>query len=154
MPDPRRVAHSRRRRYNSKMSGNEVSVRMQWKEDQLFSGSTPSGVEFSLEGSRRRAPSPMEGLLASLSACMAIDVVDILRKMRGEVRRLDVEATGRRNPQPPRYFNQIHLLFTVETNLPQERVQRAIQLSFETYCSVYHSLRSDIQVSHELEVRS
>ncbi|HUG43593.1 MAG TPA: OsmC family protein [Acidobacteriota bacterium] len=136
------------------MAEDEVSVRIQWEEGQLFSGATSTGVKFSLEGSRRRAPSPMESLLASLCGCMAIDVIDILRKMRGEVRRLEVDATGRRNPQPPRYFNQIHLRFAVETDLPQERVDRAIQLSFETYCSVYHSLRSDIQVSHELEVRS
>lgn len=130
-----------------------IQLEMDWKEHLLFESATANGRRLSLDGDSRAALSPMETLLGSLVGCMAIDVVTILRKMRAEPRSLKVAARGARRDQPPRHFTEIHLKFVVGGDAAPEKVERAIQLSFDKYCSVFHSLRSDLQVEHEVVFR-
>lgn len=85
---------------------------------------------------------------------MAIDVVTILQKMRLGLQSLEVTAQGERNAEPPRYYRKIELTFFVKGELPRERVEHAIQLSFDRYCSVFHTLRQDLEVSRRLELNA
>ncbi len=133
------------------MNNTERPIRVEWIADMRFKGTTPSGQEFLLDGDNSRGASPMEALLAALCGCMAIDVVNILRKMRADLVALSVEATGRRNDEPPRYFKKIHLHFNVKGGIAREKIDRAIDLSFKTYCSVFHSLRKDLETSVSVE---
>ncbi len=79
---------------------------------------------------------------------MAVDILDILEKGRVSVDRLEVEVEGDRAPDPPRRYTSLRL--TVRLDGPQERergkVERAVQLSREKYCSVFHTLRPDMDV--------
>lgn len=93
----------------------------------------------------------MEGLMSALCGCMAIDVVEILKKMRTPASSLAVEAEAERNVEPPRYFTEIALNFKIAGEVPAQNIKRAIDLSFATYCSVFHSLRKDIKVTYEVE---
>jgi len=78
---------------------------------------------------------------------MAADVVDIVRKGRHPLTALRVTFTGTRAEQPPRRFLQIELRFDVHGAVPSDAVERAIALSREKYCSVWHSFRHDIALS-------
>ncbi len=129
------------------MNRTEEPIRVEWIDGMRFKGTTPSGQELRLDGDNVWGASPMEALLAALCGCMAIDVVNILRKMRLDLGGLSVEATAERNDAPPRYFKKVHLKFSVKGEIPREKIDRAIELSFQTYCSVFHSLRKDLETT-------
>jgi putative redox protein len=84
---------------------------------------------------------------------MGIDVVDILRKGRQDVDRCDVEARGDRRVEPPRRFMSIRLEFRLAgRDLSRVRVERAIDLSRTTYCSVWHTLAPDVELDIGLTI--
>jgi len=88
-----------------------------------------------------------------LMGCMAIDVLMILQKGRVEVGTLEVIADADRNLEPPRYFKRICLTFVLGGVVSEARpkVDRAIELSSEKYCSVLHSLRQDLEFETVVE---
>jgi putative redox protein len=78
---------------------------------------------------------------------MAADVVFILTKGRFDVRSLGVNLVGHRADSEPRRFVKIDLRFTIDTDAPADQIERAIALSREKYCSVWHSMRQDIDLT-------
>lgn len=130
-----------------------MSVTISWEGDMRFRARSEDGHELAFDGTREVAASPTEGLLASLGACMAIDVVDILKKGRQDVDRCDVELKGERRKDPPRRFTRIGMEFRlVGKELSRARIARAIDLSRSTYCSVWHTLAPDVELEIELTV--
>jgi putative redox protein len=98
---------------------------------------------------------PVEGVLMSLAGCMAIDVVAILRKMRCEIEAFRMEIKGQRNRTPPQRIRSIKLTLHIKgTGVTEEKAARAVKLSQETYCSVGHSLREDIEVEADFRIES
>lgn len=131
-----------------------MAVTLEWVGDHRFRATTPSGVEVVVDGGKEAGISPMESLLVALAACMGIDVVDILTKGRQEVTGCTVTAEGERRAEPPRRYTSIAL--TVELagrDLSRARAERALQLSRETYCSVWHSMAPDVELSFDLTLR-
>lgn len=125
----------------------DMTVSVAWEGVGLqFRGGAPDGPQIKLDGDSRAGISPVQALLVSLAGCTAADVVDILAKMRVPFKALKLRIEGDRMPEPPRRFHTIHFIFEA-TGLAAEhedKLRRAIQLSQEKYCSVMHSLRSDI----------
>ena len=76
---------------------------------------------------------------------MAMDVVHVLKKGRHDMRGLRADLEGERAPDDPRRFTSIELKYTVTGDVPNDAVDRAIQLSRDKYCSVWHSMRQDIR---------
>ena len=105
------------------------------------------GHEWVLDGRSEAGPSPVVALASALAGCMAIDVVHILTKGRFEVRSLSARLTGRRAETEPRRFVAIDLGFALDTSAPRDQIDRAIALSREKYCSVWHSMRQDIEMT-------
>ena len=89
-------------------------------------------------------PSPVDALAAALAGCMSVDVTDILLKGRHDLRGLRSQFTADRAPDNPHRFVRIALHFTIDGPVPGDAVERAIALSREKYCSVWHSMRQDI----------
>ncbi|MCG6956614.1 MAG: OsmC family protein [Gemmatimonadetes bacterium] len=134
------------------MSSSRVGLR--WMGDGLgFVGGADGGPEISLESGGARSPSPTQLLLMSLAGCMGIDVVDILGKSRVPLEALEVTVEGDRALFPPKYFTAIRLTYRVRGPQPEheERVRRAVALSKEKYCSVLHTLRSDLSLDIRVE---
>jgi putative redox protein len=104
-----------------------------------------------IDGDAEAGPSPMQSLLLGLAGCMAVDVVMILQKMRVPLEGLAIRAEGERAPEPPRRFTQIRLVYETRGLAPadSDKLDRAIELSREKYCSVLHTLRPDTLVSIE-----
>lgn len=88
----------------------------------------------------------------ALAGCMAIDVADIVMKGRHPLTALDARITAERAADPPRRFTHFLLHFSVTGEVPTHVVERAIQLSSDKYCSVWHSLRADITLDTSFEV--
>lgn len=96
--------------------------------------------------------SPTVLLLEAVAGCMAIDVVDILNKGRQELRAMRIQISGDRMPDPPRYFTDIHMTFDIEGKVADAKAERAVQLSMDKYCSVFHTLRPDLVFTYEIAI--
>lgn len=128
-----------------------LTATLTWQGDLRFRAATP-GAEIILDSDSTAGPSPPEAVAMALAGCMAIDVADIIKKGRHDLRRLAAKIAGQRRDDPPRYFVSFTLHFEIGGNVPDHVVQRAIDLSREKYCSVWHSLRSDIDLQTTFEV--
>lgn len=126
-------------------------VELDWKGEFRFDA-TADQVRTPIDGDGQAGPTPVNLLLESIGACTAIDVVDILQKGRQELRGMHVEIEGERRDQVPRAITRLTIRFRIEGDVSEPRAQRAIDLSLEKYCSVFHSLRMDISVDTELEI--
>jgi putative redox protein len=128
-----------------------TTAELTWDADLRFRAKSGTS-ELVIDSNSGAGPSPMQTLAVSLAGCMAIDVVDILKKGRHDLRGLRVTLSGLRAPEPPRRFEEITLHYVVTGSVPEGAVERAIALSREKYCSVWHSMRPDIKlaVTHEI----
>lgn len=95
----------------------------------------------------------MDTLLVALAGCMGADVRLILEKSRVQVEEMEVEVEGVRSATDPRKYEEIELTYRIQGPSESDRtkLERAIELSRETYCSVLHSLRPDIDVRIAVE---
>jgi putative redox protein len=100
----------------------------------------------------KAGPSPVQALGFGLAGCMAMDVASILERGRLEVKALHVRLEAQRAPDHPKRLLDAELRFVVKGAVPPDRVERAIQLSRERYCSVWHSLRQDIELKTSFEI--
>jgi putative redox protein len=132
-----------------------VLVDLEWKGDLRFAG-VSGGHEVLLDSAEKAGPSPIQALGLALAGCMAMDVVHILNKGRARIEAMAVHLEGKRADEPPRRFVAVDARFTIRTDATAEKVERAIALSYEKYCSVWHSMRSDIpfQTSFTVEAPS
>lgn len=120
-----------------------TSVTLVWEHDLVFAGDS-GNVQMTLDSASAAGPSPMQALAFALAGCMAMDVVHVLTKGRHDLRGLRADLSGARAPGDPHRFTAITLRFTVTGDVPQARIERAIQLSRDKYCSVWHSMRQDL----------
>ena len=132
---------------------SDGAVEARWDGGMRFEAAGRSGVPVVVDGDQTDGPSPMESLLIGLATCMGADVVDMLAKMRVPFHGLAVRVEGDRRPEPPRYFTAIRLTYEVTgvAEESQDKLQRAVDLSRDKYCSVLHSLRSDVEVSIRID---
>jgi putative redox protein len=128
-----------------------VVLGLTWEEGLRFRAAYKDHT-WTLDGRNDAGPSPVIALASALAGCMAIDVVHILTKGRHTVAALDAEFSGVRADADPKRFTRIDLLFKVTTSAPHEAVERAIELSHEKYCSVWHSMRQDIEFHTAVEI--
>lgn len=125
------------------MAKPPVELELIWERDLVFSGRSRNN-EMTLDSDSVAGPSPMQALAFALAGCMAMDVVHVLRKGRHDLKGLRADLVGSRAEEEPRRFTRIELRYTVNGGVPEPAVQRAIELSREKYCSVWHSMRQDI----------
>jgi putative redox protein len=128
-----------------------VTVDLEWQGELRFSGRS-GAAQLVLDSAGQAGPSPVQALALSLAGCMAIDVVHILQKGRLALKGLKAHLVAERANEDPRRLRRVSLHFTVVGEVPGERVERALSLSRERYCSVWHSLRPDIDFKTSFEV--
>ena len=134
------------------MDWSEYPIEVVWEGGKRYRGGKPGGPTHLVDGERQVAPSPVEGMLVALGACSSIDVVEILEKRRTPPTSLSVRVDFARAPTPPRRLTAARLVFRVATASERPHVERAIQLSFEKYCSVATSLAPDTVLEWSLEL--
>jgi putative redox protein len=131
----------------------DATVHLRWDGAGLvFRGGKEGQPEGVVDGDGIAGPSPVITLLIALLGCTAADVVDIAKKMRLVIASLVVDAAYERAPEHPKRFTAIRVTFRVAgiAEADYDKIRRAVQLSHEKYCSVFHSLRADIR--HETEI--
>ena len=127
--------------------------RLTWQRDLYFLGTTQRGYEVEFDVKYEEGCSPTETLLLSVAGCISIDVVHILKKMRCEIASYEMAAEGRRRLSPPQYYESIDLMIHISGHgITPAKIDRAIDLSLNKYCSVYHSLRKDLAVNVKYQI--
>ena len=128
-----------------------TTLELIWEHELVLSGKS-GDVRMTLDSGSGEGPSPMQALGFALAGCMAMDVVHILRRGRHDLKGLKVDLVGQRAAEEPRRFTSVSLHYTITGSVPGDQVQRAIDLSREKYCSVWHSLREDIELQVSFDV--
>ena len=133
------------------MSSTPTLVELVWSGKLEFAASL-SKHAIVLDSSGAAGPSPVELLAASLAGCMAMDLVHILERGRHELRSLRAKLQAERATDAPKRFTAVTLHFTIEGSVPPDAVERAVELSRTKYCSVWQSMRQDIDLQVTFDV--
>jgi putative redox protein len=136
---------------NAAPAGPVISkTEVTWRGERLFDAG-PTGRQHRIVAGAKEAPGPVETLLSAVATCSSVDVIDILAKRRTPVERLAVSVTAERRPEFPRRVMKMLIEFRIDgSGIEREHAERAIQLSFERYCSVAASLAPDLHVEASL----
>ncbi len=125
-----------------------------WERDLIFTARTQMGYVVEFDANLQWGCAPTETLLMSVAGCMAIDVFHFLKKMKAEVTDFKIDFSGVRKPDPPQYYKSIDLVINVFGNgITPKKLDRAISLSQNKYCSVYNALRKDIEVNVSYNIK-
>lgn len=135
-----------------------MKARIQWTGGVSFEGSADSGHKVTMDGSseyggQNRGSRPMELVLIGMGGCTAFDVVHILKKGRQEVTDCVADINAERADTDPKVFTRIHVHFRVSgKKLDPKRVENAITLSAEKYCSASIMLGKTATITHDFEI--
>ena len=135
-----------------------LKARIKWIENVAFLGESESGHALVMDGSpdaggRNLGPRPMETVLIGTGACSAYDVVHILKKGRELITDCVVDIHAERALTDPKVFTAIHFHFVISGDgLNPAKVERAVKLSAEVYCSASAMLAKTAQITHDFEI--
>jgi putative redox protein len=130
---------------------------LRWVEDKMMVGTDSNGHSIVIG----RSPDPKftytgvkasDLLLMAAAGCSTYDVVEILAKQRQPLEDLQVVCTGEQQPDPPWTFTKIHLHYIAKGAIEAEKLEKAIRLSEDRYCSVISTLRLGIPVTSDYEI--
>ncbi|RZT43126.1 OsmC family protein [Cupriavidus agavae] len=136
----------------------ECKVTWSGPEGMSFIAQTGSGHLVAMDGApdgggNNLAPRPMEMVLLGTGGCTAYDVVLILKRGRQDVRGCSVKLQAERADADPKVFTKINFHFTVTgKGLDPAKVERAIELSHEKYCSASIMLAKTAEITHTSEI--
>lgn len=135
-----------------------MKARVKLIEGVSFAGQSESGHTVVMDGpldsgGRNLGVRPMEMVLLGLGGCSAFDVVHILRKARQQITDCVADLDATRADTDPKVFTRIHVHFTVTgKSLDPKRVEQAVKLSAEKYCSASIMLGKTAEITHDFEV--
>ncbi len=131
---------------------------VKWLDNMSFVGESASGHSVVMDGppesgGRNLGVRPMEMVLLGMGGCTAFDVVMILQKGRQEITDCHVELTAERADSIPKVFTRIHAHYVVKgRKLNPAKVEKAVNLTAEKYCSVSIMLAKSAEISHDFEI--
>jgi len=138
---------------------NRMKSRVKWLDNMTFVGESNSGHAVVMDGppefgGRNLGVRPMEMLILGLGGCTAFDVVMILKKTRQKITDCEVELEYERADSEPKIFTKIHVHFIVTgRNLDHRKVEKAVELSADKYCSASIILGKTAVITHDFEIK-
>ena len=128
-----------------------TTVHATWRGDRRYEIGRPGGPAVTIDAAGEQGLGPVDTLLGALAACSAIDVVEYLAKRRTPAARVDVRVDAERRPTSPRRVLWARLEFAIDgEGIDVSHAERAITLSFQTYCSISHTLAPDVRLESRL----
>ena len=135
-----------------------MNISVNWVDGLLMVGKSDSGHTITMDGppesgGENLGVRPMEMLLLGVAGCTMIDVVTTLKKMRQDLSHLETKINAERATDHPKVFTDIHIQFVVKgKDLDAKKVDKAITLSAEKYCSASIMLGETATITHDFEV--
>ena len=135
-----------------------MNLSVNWVDGMLMVGKSHSGHSITMDGpieigGENLGVRPMEMLLLGVAGCTMIDVVTTLQKMRQDLSHCETRISAERANEHPKVFTEIHIQFIVKgKDLDSKKVDKAITLSAEKYCSASIMLGKTAKITHDFEV--
>ena len=135
-----------------------MNLSVNWVDGMLMVGKSHSGHSITMDGpieigGENLGVRPMEMLLLGVAGCTMIDVVTTLQKMRQDLSHCETRISAERAKEHPKVFTDIHIHFIVQgKDLDSKKVDKAITLSAEKYCSASIMLGKTAKITHDFEV--
>ena len=135
-----------------------MNLSVNWVDGMLMVGKSHSGHSITMDGpteigGENLGVRPMEMLLLGVAGCTMIDVVTTLKKMRQDLSHCETKISAERANEHPKVFTDIHIQFIVKgKDLDSKKVDKAITLSAEKYCSASIMLGKTAKITHDFEV--
>ena len=135
-----------------------MNISVNWVDGMLMVGKSHSGHSITMDGppeigGDNLGVRPMEMLLLGVAGCTMIDVVTTLKKMRQDLTNCETKLSAERADEHPKVFTDIHIQFIVKgQDLDPKKVEKAITLSAEKYCSASIMLGETASITHDFEI--
>ena len=135
-----------------------MNISVNWIDGMLMVGKSHSGHSITMDGppeigGNNLGVRPMEMLLLGVAGCTMIDVVTTLKKMRQDLTKCETKLSAERAIEHPKVFTDIHIQFIVKgQDLDPKKVEKAITLSAEKYCSASIMLGKTASITHDFEI--
>jgi putative redox protein len=135
-----------------------MNISVNWVDGMLMVGKSHSGHSITMDGppeigGENLGVRPMEMLLLGVAGCTMIDVVTTLKKMRQELTHCETKVNAERADDHPKVFTDIHIQFIIKgKGLDTKKVEKAITLSAQKYCSASIMLGKTASITHDFEI--
>lgn len=132
-------------------------IRTEWKGDMTFEADI-NGYKVVMDapveaGGHGSGTGPKRLMLVALSGCTGMDVVSILKKMRVDIEKCNIEVQGDVTDENPKQYFKMHVIYEFTgKNLPVDKLEKAVKMSEETYCGVEALYRKAIEVTSEIRI--
>lgn len=135
-----------------------MNIEMDWKGGFKFNGKTLYGHEISTDaskklGGREDGYQPIELVLFGLAGCTGIDIILITQKMRQEITDLKIKINAEQREESPRAISQANIEYIFKgRGLDQGKLEKAVTLSHEKYCSVSATMAGITRFAHKVTI--
>jgi putative redox protein len=136
------------------METKTKEVNLEWLNSRMFVGTDHLGKSIAIGYQRENEPqgagiNPADMLLLAAASCSAYDIVQILEKGRQPLEGLKVAVSAEQIQDPPYQFISLHFNYTIKGSVDPEKIERAMQLSEDKYCSVLATLKPALTFTSE-----
>ena len=135
-----------------------MNISVKWIDGMLMVGKSDSGHAIVMDGpseigGENLGVRPMEMLLLGMTGCTVIDVISTLKKMREDVVDCQTQVSADRSEEYPKVFTNIHVHLVLRgKQLNPLKVDKAIKLSAEKYCSASIMIGKTAIITHDYEI--
>jgi len=135
------------------------TIKTIWRKDNIFDtdvdGHTITIDLGKEDGGEDAGPRPKKLLLIAAAGCSGLDVVPLLKKMRVELKGFDIQIEAQMSEEYPKQYTSMKVIYEFEgDNLPMEKLEKAVTLSYEKYCGVMAMYKKSIPISWEIRIKS
>ena len=122
-------------------------ITTKWKGGMAFESNNPSGLNLTIDagpedGGKGEGYRPKALLLSGLAGCSGLDVASLIKKMKLEVDKFHIETIANLTDEHPKYYDAVVIQYHFYgSNLKEDKLQKAVDLSVEKYCGVMEMFR-------------
>jgi putative redox protein len=136
------------------METKTKEVKLQWLRSRLFVGTDHLGTSIAIGYDRESEPegkavNPSDMMLLAAASCSAYDVVQILEKSKQPLESLKMDVRAEQSQESPYPYVALHFNYIIKGAVAPEKIQRAMQLSEDKYCSVLATLKPGLVFTSE-----
>jgi putative redox protein len=141
------------------METKTKKVQLDWLRSRLFVGTDHMGTSIAIGYDRESDPegkaiNPSDMMLLSAASCSAYDVVQILEKARQPLENLKVDVSAEQSQESPYPYVALHFNYIIQGDVDPDKIERAMQLSEEKYCSVLATLKPGLKFTSEYTLKN
>ena len=132
------------------------AIKTQWQGGMLFNADSMGG-SFNIDaaeevGGTNNGLRPKALMLSSLAGCSGLDIVSLLKKMRAEVKGLEIDVSAELTEEHPKYYHKVHMEYRFyDKEFKKDKIEKAVQLSIDKYCGVMEMFRKFAEITTEIK---